>query len=101
MGGCRGVRGKRADREAALAFGDRRKALRPPDIDDEAGPLDVVFHQIDEVGPAGEDARGRSAAEGRDRGIGVAGPLISEGPHERAPSVPVAIAASIASTMLG
>src|SRR3546814_20769575 len=55
----------------------------------------LELHEVEEVGPPGDEARAGHASEGGGRGGGRVGPLIGEAPHASTPATSV-----IASMML-
>jgi hypothetical protein len=94
-----GVRDQRADAQATLRRLLNRVERQPRDVDQPQRALDIVFHQIDEVGTAGNEL---CRWIGRDlpHGIGdIGGAGILKIDHDR-PLIAV-IACSIAATMFG
>jgi hypothetical protein len=69
---------------------------QPADVDHMLRPLDVLLHQVDEVRPAGEEARRRAAAA-TDRVGDVARAGVVEADHRAPPSC--ASTATMASVM--
>ena len=66
------------------------------DVDEGGGVLDVVLHQVDEVGASAEEL-GSAGGDGVDGFIGSGGALVVEGIHAEAPFA----TARTAATMLG
>ena len=90
-----GVAHQGSDDEAAvwrLGHGPQRK---PRDIDQMTRPFDIDFHEIEQVGAAGNEARSWLAG-GLHGGGDIVGALIGEGPH-----VEPSFASMIAATILG
>ena len=90
-----GIRHQRADAKAAAGgFLDAlQRQLR--DVDQPGRALDIVLHQVDQVGAAGDEFCGRIGGDLAD-GVGdVAGARVLERDHDRS------IACWIAATMFG
>ena len=94
-----GVRHEGTDAQAPCRSLLDRLERQPGDIDEPRRPLDVPFHQVDQIGAAGDEFRARV---GRDlaHGIGnVLGARVLEIDHGLPPLA--SIACRIAATMLG
>jgi hypothetical protein len=96
VGGERAVRHQRADAQAVLRrFFDAAERQRV-DVDEMRRRLDFELHEIDEVGAAGDELRGRFGRRCTGRCDAV-GSFIAKRFHERPPSA----TSRIAATMLG
>ena len=94
-----GVRHEGADAQAAVArFLDRRQ-WQPRNVDEPRRALDISFHQIDEIGAAGDELRRRIGSDLPNRVGDVVGARVLEVYHDFTP--PPVIACWIAATMFG
>ena len=82
--------------EGGVAGGGDLGEVEVGDVDEGGGVLDVVPHQVDEVGAAAEELCS-AGGDGVDGFIGSGGALVVEGIHAEAPFA----AARTAATMLG
>jgi len=80
IGHERRVADQGADAQAAVRFLDAVQARQVPDVHQAAGPLDVVFHQVDEV-RAAADHLGDGIGDGLQRAGQIAGPGVGEAVH--------------------
>ena len=85
-------------RRPPSSFLDRRQR-QPRNIDKPRRPLDIAFHQIDEIGPAGDKLRRRIGCDLAHRVGDVVGARVLEVYHDFTP--PPVITCWIAATMLG
>ena len=94
-----GIRHQRADAQAAVRGLLDGLERQPRNVDQPRRPLDVLLHQIDQVGAAGDEFRRGVGGDQADRVGDVVGAGIVEIDHDR----PIArcMACSIAATMLG
>ena len=93
-----GVRHQRADAQAAARRLLDAVERQPRDVDQPRRALDIVLHQVDQVGAAGDELRARVGGDLAHRVGDVGGARILEVDHD---CLPCAIACWIAATMLG
>ena len=94
-----GVRHERADAQAAVRRLLDGLQRQPRDVDQPRRALDIVFHQVDQVGAAGDELRRRIGRDLPHRVGDVVGARVLEIDHDLPPIA--LIACWIAATMLG
>jgi hypothetical protein len=75
-----GVRRQCADGDAATGRFDLRE-LQPGDVDELIRPLDILFHQIEDVRSAREELRLRVSADGASRCVRIRGAYVVKRSH--------------------
>src|SRR3546814_8194306 len=90
-----GVAHRCADAEPAVSGGFDPVERQAANVDEVRRCFYLELHEVEEVGPPGDEARAGHASEGGGRGGGRVGPLIGEAPHASTPATSV-----IASMML-
>src|SRR5256885_17093667 len=93
-------RHKGAKPKAAIRCGFDFRQWQAVDIDEAPRPLNVFLHQVDQVGPAGDELGLTAGSDLAERGSYSVRAGVREVDHFAAPLFMACIACSIAATML-